>query len=64
MENLSAWHTRADVVGGMADRTSVCLTSHWRHDSNHGTAVSPVSHRYSPAASVLLCQLGYCALEQ
>lgn len=48
----------------MADRTSVCLSSRWRHDNNPGTAESPVSHRYSPAASVLPCPLAYCVLEQ
>jgi hypothetical protein len=64
MGNLSAWHTQADVVGGTADRTSVCPPSHWRHDNNPGTALSPASHRYSPAASVLPCPLGCCALEQ
>jgi hypothetical protein len=64
MGNLSVWHTQADVVGDMADRTSVCLISHWRHGNNHGTAVSPASHRCSPVASVLPCQLGYCVLEQ
>jgi hypothetical protein len=51
-------------VGGMADRTSACLSSHWKHDNNLGTAVSPVSRRYSPATSVLPCLPGYCALEQ